>query len=113
MRQGILTATFPLSGTTTGDVDLRGGPLRAIYVPKVTSGDMFVRGSFDQTSANFGRLQYPIFGAPASGDLRLPTGPGSLMIMWPSNLPSPNYVRFESAVSQASAAVLSVQYGRN
>lgn len=113
MRQGVLNATFPLSGTITGDLDLRGGRLQAIYVPVITSGDLFIRGSFNTTSANFGRIQSPVFGAPTSGDLRIATGAGSCMVLWPDNLPSPSYIRLETSVAQAAVASLAVRFGRN
>ena len=111
MRQGTLTATIPLSGTVSDNVDLRGGSLMAIAVPAITSGDLFLQGAFDSMSASFVRIQAPVFDAPTSGDLRLATGPGSLMCLWPRSLPSPSYVRLESAVPQAAARAFSVRFG--
>ena len=112
MRQGTLTATIPLSGSVSDDVDLRGGRLQAISVPVLTSGDLLIRGAFDTTSAGFVRIQTPPSGAVNSGDLRLATGPGSMMLLWPANFPSPSYVRLETSVAQAVARAFSVRFGK-
>ena len=111
MRQGTLTATIPLSGTVSDNIDLRGGRIVAISVPVITSGDLFLQGAFDSTSASFVRIQASVFDSPTSGDLRLATGPGSLMCLWPSTFPSPSYMRLESAVPQAAARAFSVRFG--
>lgn len=113
MRQGVVTATIPLSGTVSDTIDLRGGRIQAIAAPSITSADLLVQGCFDTTSASFVRLRQPVFANPQSGDLRLATGPGSCMLLWPSNLPSPNYVRLESGVAQAAAAAFSIRFGSN
>lgn len=112
MRQGTLTVTIPLSGSISGDVDLRGGRLKAISVPVLTSGDLLVQGAFDTTSAGFVRIQTPMFGAVNSGDLRLATGPGSMMLLWPDHIPSPSYVRLETSVAQAVARTFSVRFSK-
>jgi hypothetical protein len=105
-----VTATIPLSGSVSDDIDLRKGRLEAIFVPVLTSGDLLVRGALDQTSANFVRLQHPVLAQPLSGDLRFATGPGSRMILWPDNLPTPSYLRLETSVAQAAAREFTVRY---
>lgn len=111
MRQGLLTLTIPLSGTVSDDGDLSGGRLQAIFAPTMTSGDLFIRGAFNTTSANFVRVQNPVFSAPTSGDLRLATGPGSNMLLWPSQFPSPSFIRLETAVAQAAARAFTIRFG--
>ncbi len=110
MRQGLITITVPLSGTVSDDGDLSGGRLALIAVPVITSGDLLIRGSFNTTSANFVRMQNPMFSAPTSGDLRLATGPGSCMMMWPEQFPSPAFIRLETAVPQAVARVFTIRF---
>ena len=109
MRQGQLTATIPLSGSVSDDVDLRGGNIIAIAVPTITSGDLLIQGGFDTTSASFVRLLQPGT-TPLSGDLRFATGLGSRMVIWPDSFPSPSYVRLETAVPQAAARAFTVRF---
>lgn len=105
-------ATIPLSGSVSGDIDLR--TLRkgiiAIAVPTITSGDLLIQGNFDSTSAGFVRLQRSPFDTPTSGDLRFASGPGSLMIVWPSIVPVPSFLRLESGVSQAAARIFTILF---
>lgn len=103
-----VTATIPLSGSISGDVDLRKGRLAAILVPVITSGDLLVQGGLDSTSATFVRVQYPEI--TSSGDLRFPTGPGSRMVLWPDYLPSPSFIRLETSVPQAASRDFSVRF---
>ena len=107
-----ITATVPLSGSVSGDVDLR--DLRrgivAFAVPVITSGDLLIQGGFDTTSANFTRLLTPPFDGPTSGALRFAVGPGSCMVPWPANLRVPEYLRLETAVPQAQAVNFSVLF---
>lgn len=95
MRQGILPVVIASGQTVSPDVDLRGGSLRAITVPVVVSGDLFIRGSFDTTSANFRRIQNIVYGNPGTGDMRLAVGPGSNMVLLPVDVEFPPYIRLE------------------
>ena len=104
-----VTATIPLSGSVSGDIDLRRAikGVIAISVPVVNSGDLLVQGGFDSTSASFTRLlQTP----PNSGHLRFATGLGSTMIAWPNTLPVPSYLRLETAVPQAAARSFTILF---
>ena len=99
------TATIPLSGTVSDDIDLRSSRrLVAIAVPVITSGDLLIRGSFDGSSGSFVRVSQG-----DSGDLRFPTGPGSNMILWPDTISAPSYIRLETSVAQAAAREFTVR----
>jgi hypothetical protein len=100
MRQGVLDVSIASGAAVSGDVDLRGGRLHVIACPALTSGDLFLHGSFDTTSANFRKIQYPLLNGPTSGDMRLATGPGSCVIL-----------RLETSVAQAAPRVFSVRFG--
>mgnify|MGYP001561478720 CR=1 FL=1 len=76
----------------------------AIAVPVVTSGDLLVRGSFTTTSADFVRLQ----ASRPNTDIRFATGLGSNMVLWPSDLPAPPYLRLEIPVAQADVRTLTM-----
>ncbi len=92
-----------VSGAAIGpDVDLREGQLGAVHVPVVTSADLYVRGAFNTTSANFGRL-FNEYGA-----VRFPTGAGSCVALWPMGELTPPYVRFEFSVAQTDNRTLTV-----
>ena len=111
MRQGQITLTIPLSGSVSGDGDLGGGKIQAISVPTITSGDLFVQGGFDTTSASFLRLLDPgLSNQTSGGDLRFATGLGSRMIVWPQDFSTPSYVRLETAVAQAAARSFIVRF---
>lgn len=112
MRQGVLSISVVSGASVSENIDLRGGRLQAIAVPTITSGDVFLQGSFNTTSANFVRVQNPNWNGPTSGDLRLATGPGSCMVMFPDNLPSPSYARIETAVAQAAPRTFSIRFGK-
>lgn len=108
--QGTLSVTINSGSSVSPDIDLRKGKLAAIFVPTITSGDMFVQGCFDTTSANFVRIQRPPLIAN-SGDLRFATGVGSLMLIWPSDYPTPPYLRLETAVNQGANRTFTVRFG--
>lgn len=98
----ILYAVVNSGAAVSGDVDLSQGQLGLVQLPVVTSGDLYVRGSFDTTSALFTRVHNE------SGVLAFPTGPGSAMTAWPLGILSPPYVRFEFSVTQTSPRTLVV-----
>lgn len=111
MRQGVLSVSVASGSSVSGNIDLRGGRLAAIDVPTITSGDTFLQGSFDTTSASFKRILNAPLNGPTSGDLRLATGAGSCMALLPNTLPFPAYVRLETAVAQAAPRTFSVRFG--
>ena len=98
----VLYAVVSSGATVSANVDLREGQLGAVYLPVVTSADLYVRGCYDTTSANFGRL-FNEYGA-----VRFPTGAGSCMAMWPMGELTPPYVRFELSVAQTDNRTLTV-----
>jgi len=111
MRQGQITLTVPLSGTVSDDGDLRGGKLVAISIPVITSGDLFVQGGFDATSASFVRLINPgLSNQTSGGDLRFATGLGSRMVVWSDTFQTPSYIRLETSVPQAVARAFTVRF---
>jgi hypothetical protein len=104
MPQKIIFTSIPSGSTVSSDLDLSFGTrLWAIAVPAISSGDLLIQGNFDTTSANFLRLLDSR--APGSGDMRFATGPGSRMIMWPPDLPTPQKMRLETSVVQALSNV--------
>lgn len=107
----LLFTTIALSGSVTGDVDLtKYGKLLAIGLPVIDSGDLFIRGGFDTTSADFRRLLETR--SPGSGDLRFATLAGSRMIAMPATMVWPSYVRLEVASPQTAVRTLTLLAGR-
>jgi hypothetical protein len=102
------------SGFAVGSpVDLRQYPLiRAIGVPGITSGDMFIQGAMGQAngsppnSGDFARLLETR--AVGSGYAQFATGPGSLWIAWPFGDSLPQWMRPEFAVAQADTRTLTL-----
>lgn len=106
-----LAVTVALSGSISGDVDVRQGMPYAIWCPTITSGDLLLQGNYDTTSANFVRMQANAFyGAAVSGDLRLAAGPGSCMLILSKDVQFPPYLRIETAVKQAAARSFQLLY---
>ena len=91
---GILYAVINSGRAVSGDIDLRMNALAAIGVPVVTSGNLFLQGGFDTTSANFLRIQT----SASSGDMSYATGPGSRMLI--TDFSTPAYARLEMSVNQ-------------
>ena len=102
--------TIPLSGTVSDAVDLttlkRPGGL-GIWIPAITSGQLLLRGSFDQTSANF----VPVFNqnaTPISSRWYVDAGPGSMAVALDvHDFPFP-FIKLETAVAQAAVRSLAV-----
>jgi hypothetical protein len=102
------------SGFAVGSpVDLRQhGWLRAIHVPGITSGDLFIQGAMGQAngsppnSGDFARLLEAR--AVGSGDLRFATGPGSKWIASPFAETFPQFIRPETAVAQTDTRTLTI-----
>lgn len=111
MRQGTLSTVIASGSSVSSDLNLTGGSLRVIQVPGITSGDLLFQGSFNTTSGSFSRLRLPVLNTPVSGDLRVATGPGSCMILWPDDLPTPNYMRLETGVAQAAPVTFTIRFG--
>lgn len=106
-----VAVTITSGSTVSGDASLPQGTPYGIWCPVLTSGDLFIRASYDQTSANYVRIQSNAFGAaPVSGDLRLGVGPGSAMVLLPTNFQWPSTIRIESAVSQTAARTFQLLY---
>ncbi len=95
--------TVIASGQTVGpDVDMRQGQLGLIGVPTIDSANLYVRGGFDTTSANFIRLQ------DAAGDILFPTATGSRMVAWPMGNLTPPYVRLELSAATTVPRTLTI-----
>ena len=106
-----VNATIAQSGTVSSDASLPQGTPYALWCPAITSGDVFLRAAWDQTSANYVRIQANAFGAgPVSGDLRLGVGPGSAMVLLPTNFQWPSTLRVETAVVQTAAVTFKLLY---
>mgnify|MGYP001562557148 CR=1 FL=1 len=104
--------TIPLSGFVSGGVAFTGGTLISLWVPTVTSVQMFVQvppGSLDQASASWVRLQ----NALGSGDFTIAAGPGSKAFTLTDVLKDIPYFRFESSLAQSAVRSLALmsKYG--
>lgn len=92
------------SGAQIADVELRGADLFGLWAPAVDSCAITLRGSWDQTSANYKVLTNPA----GSGDWTFAVGPGDRAITlqdvafpWP-------YLRIVCAVAQTVPRSLAV-----
>jgi len=94
----------------SGNCDLSKHRLIAIAIPGgVTSSDLLVQGSFDPSSASFTRIAaHPLVTLQGSGDLRIPTGPGSKMVLWPDGVRLPMYTRLETGVVLTNPATFTL-----
>lgn len=102
----LLYAVINSGQSVSGDVNAsqaRGG-LAGIGVPSIDSGDLLIRANFDTTSAGFRRVQRF---AQASGDLRINTGVGSMMVPFNPVLAFP-YLRLETGVAQTDVRTFQV-----
>jgi hypothetical protein len=99
----ILTATVPLSGTTSDPVAILGAFRLGVLFPAVTSAAWFVEVSHTNSPADFRR----VLKSDGSGDLTLAIGPGSRGVIV-SGVDAFPYVRFVSGVPQAAAVTLTV-----
>src|SRR5947207_3234901 len=100
--------TIPLSGTVSDAVDVTGAKSIGVWVPTVTSGQLLLRGSFDQTSANFVPLMNQNL-TPIASKWWADIGPGSigLVIDVGYGFPFP-FIKLETSVAQASVRSLAV-----
>ena len=116
-----VTVTIPLSESVSGDIDLREMKrgVIGIGVPVITSGDLYVQGGVDTTSANFKRFLLPPTdertqvgppAVPSSGYLTFETHAGSCWIAWPADLQAPEYLRLETGVPQEAPVVFTVLF---
>jgi len=102
------------SGFAVGSpVDLRQYPwVRAIGVPGITSGDLFIQAAMatdsgtPPLSGSFARLLETR--AVGSGDHRFATGPGSRWIAFPFAETMPPFIRPEFAVAQTDTRTLQI-----
>lgn len=106
-----LNATIAVSGTVSSLASPGQGVPYAIWCPTVTSGDMFLRAAWDTTSANYVRIQRdPLAAGPLSGDLRFAIGPGSCMVLLPTNYQWPSNLNVEMSVAQSAAVTFKLLY---
>lgn len=98
------TVTIPQSGSISGDLAIIGGVKPGLlWSPVVTSCQIYMRGSFDTTSANF----VPIDKTDGSTRWAWNVGPGSAAVGLESFVSFP-YMRIETSVTQANTAVFTV-----
>jgi len=98
----IIYALVSSGAKVSPDINVTQGVLQAIAVPPITSGDLYLQGGFDTTSANFLRLNDDV------GDILYATGPGSKMMLWPAGLQTPGYLRAEFSVAQTDNRTLTL-----
>ena len=97
----LIYTTISSGQKVSADVDIRAHPkLQFVNFPTMTSGDTYMQGSTDATSANFVRLQDNV------GQIAQATGPGSTTVMWPGGYQTPSRLRVESLVSQTDIRTL-------
>lgn len=95
----IQSATIALSGSLTGSIPIAGATQIGLWVPVVTSCQLFVLGSYDQSSANFTRLT----NIAGSGDWTLSVGPGSRSVSLVNGGASAfPFIKMETSVAQAA-----------
>jgi len=89
--------TVIASGDThSPEVDLKRAQIFGLWVPTmVPSAAMFVKGSFNQTSANFTRVQNPA----GSGDWTFAAGPGSKCVTLEQAVTPFPFIKIETAVA--------------
>ena len=96
-----LYTTISSGQKVSADVDLRKYPrLLSIDFPVMTSGDLYLQGNQDTTSAGFHRL------ADNVGAIANKIGAGSLSVMWPAGYQHPSYLRAESLTTQTDVRTL-------
>lgn len=104
-RFGVQEVTIPLSGTLSGDIDLSNArEIVGIKFPVVNSGNVFVQGAFNTTSATFTRVQNTNVG---SGDLNLIVEGGSKSVQV-SDLRAWPFIRIETSIAQSAVRSLAV-----
>ncbi|HEV8642071.1 MAG TPA: hypothetical protein VGV13_13305 [Methylomirabilota bacterium] len=103
----IASPTIPLSGTLSGIVDVSNAKTLGIWVPVITSGQLYLRGSFDQTSANFVPILTSAGMSAVSSRWYAEVGPGSLGVSFGQELPFP-FIMLETSVNQAAVRSLAV-----
>jgi hypothetical protein len=99
-----LFATIPLSGTLSQIVNIRGAREVGVWVPAVTSGNVFPQVSFSGEPATFVRAQ----NAAGSGDFTLAAADGLRGFTLTAAAMPFLFVRFESAVPQTAVRSLAV-----
>jgi hypothetical protein len=101
------------SGQQVADFPVRFGNEAALYCPVVDSCTAAIKGSWDQTSANF--LPLKVYSAPTSGglsptslaDVVVPVGPGSAYFALDYNLAAVlPYARVVLSVAQTAPRTL-------
>ena len=99
----IIYTVISSGAKVSGDVDLRRYPrLCNIDFPAMTSGDTYIQGNSDTTSANFHRLQDNV------GQINNATGPGSACLLFPGGYQQPSYLRIESLVTQTDNRTIAI-----
>lgn len=103
MRFEVKYPTIPLSGTVSEIFNTRGMVGMSIFAPVITSCQVLLQGSFDQTSANFVRAQ----NSQGSGQWTYSAGVGSNCI----NAKDVGYfpfARLETTIAQAAVRSFAV-----
>ena len=96
--------TIPLSGSISGIIGAKFSKLAGLWCPTITSAQVFILGSFDQTSANFTRVQNP----EGSGAWTFAAGPGSKCVtLEKACMPFP-FLRVETSVVQAQVSSMAL-----
>jgi len=100
-RFQVNTATIPISGTLSEIIPLQGATIVGLWIPVITSANLFIQAAFDPTSTNFVRVQNP----QGSGDFTITAATGSKAIslsMTEGAFPFP-YARIEASAAQAAS----------
>jgi hypothetical protein len=107
MQVPVKFATIAQSATVSDAVDVTGVKTLGVWIPVVTSGQLLLRGSFDQTSANF----VPVFApnaSPIASRWFANIGPGSATLAIDLAAAPFPFVKLETTVAQAAVRSLAL-----
>jgi hypothetical protein len=100
--------TIPLSGTVTDVIDVsQARDNLGLWIPTITSGQVLLRGSFDQTSANF----VPVFNpnaTPISSRWYVDAAAGNLTLAIDWQAVTFPFIKLETSVVQAAVRSFAV-----
>lgn len=98
----VKSLTIAQSAFVSETFDVTGVRLIGIWVPVVTSGQLFLKGSFDTTSANFVRVMDQN-ASPIASHWFANVGPGSIAVAFDLAASPFPFCRLETSVAQAAA----------
>jgi len=93
------TVTIALSGTVSGAFAIAGVAAAGIWSPVITSAQVYLRGSYDTTSANF----VPVYLTTGASRFVFSAGPGSAAMTIPADIAEGfTHLKVETSVAQSA-----------